>query len=138
VKKGDKRKSECKRDRCYDGLGFNAGKRKKRLKQAREKRLAQPAQTETGQRNPKLAGRQISIQIIKNVLTNDSAFVAFRRHRFQLAAPDFNQCKFSGDKKPVQGDKRGDDGQFPEQNGRRIPTVGNYSGRQSQLKKGKE
>ena len=79
--------------------------RKDRLDHLGEKRLADPAETETRQRDAELACGEIGLEIGGDVLRQASAPAAFLDQRVELAAADFYQRKLRRDEEAVQEDE---------------------------------
>ena len=93
------------------------------LQNLREKRFAHPTETEARERDPKLAGRKIGVEIARDRLRLGGADISFVRQRFELAHPDFDQGKLRRDEKTVQENEQGDGTQLAQDQRRANPNV---------------
>ncbi len=73
---------------------------------AGDRRLANRAQCERGQRDAKLGAGQVGIQPFQQSLNGAGRDIAFIHQFGDARLPDANQGKLSGDKKAVEGDQQ--------------------------------
>ena len=73
-----------------------------RLEQARERRLADPAQGQARQRDAELRRRQVGVEVREHVLGEPGAAVAFAELDLDLRRPHLDQRELRGDEEAVQ------------------------------------
>ena len=98
---------EGKRDgnRCHNSVRVNAGKREKRLQHFRQILFAKITEREARQGDAELGRGKVSVQMGTNVFGENGARISFLGQRVELAAPNFNNGKLAGDKKPLSATK---------------------------------
>ena len=96
-----------------------------RLEHGHEKLFTDPAEREAGERDPKLRGGKVSVQVRAHVFGKNRAQIPFLRQLIQLAAADFDDSKFTRHEKGVKHHQCSDHRELTQEKQWRIPMVRN-------------
>ena len=103
-----------------------------RLDHVGDEGLAQPAETEARQRDAKLGGRDVGLQMRGDVLGQFGAGIALLDQGIELAAADFDHRELGGNEETVEQDEGQDTQESKDDDLRGIPVIrGKDDGRQS-------
>ncbi len=135
VEESDAKERQRDRDRGDQRMRMNSHERESRLKQVRQKLLADPAEGETGQRHTELRGGEISVEMPADMLDEGGAQIPFVHERVQLTDAHFHDGEFARDEKPIQDHQSRDRRQLEQEQPGRVPVFDNcvsHEGRRKQ------
>lgn len=87
----------------HDALGMYAQHVEQRADELRERRFADPAEAERGERDAELAGGQIRIEAAVHDAEDAAAQAVLARERLDARRAQFDEAEFGRDEKAVEG-----------------------------------
>ena len=97
---------------------------KEGLDQVGDEGFSQPTETEAGEGDAKLRGRDIRLKVPGNVPGDECPLVSLLDKGIELSAPDLYDRQFGGNEESVQQDKRKNRRDPQENEFRGIPVIG--------------
>ena len=113
VEERDERERNDEGDGRDDRRRGDAGQMECRLDHVGEEGLAEPTQSEAGQGDAQLGGRDVGLEMGGDVFGELGAGVTLLDQGVELAGPDLDDGQLRGDEEPVEQDQR-EDGQKAE------------------------
>ena len=101
-------KASAKEDAWMTGAEVTPSEREDRLHHAGEKRLAEPAERETGERDAELSGGKVGVEVARDVTGKFRALRAALDERIELRSAHLYDRKLAGDKETIQHDQKKD------------------------------
>jgi len=104
-------------------FGRESQRLERRLEQPGHHGLPGPAQTQTGQGDAELTGRQVGIQVLQHVLREPGRFPPGSLRCLDLRQTDFDQRELGRNEKAVGRDQQQDEQDLPDHDGPGLSSI---------------